>query len=250
MRGFAKRIIPCLMAALFFLPAAAPRAETPVDLELVLAVDASGSVDDREFALQLDGIANAFRDEAVQRAIAAGELGRIAVALMIWSDAATKKAASRWIIVDGPEAAEEFAALTQAQLVRRKSFLGKSGTGIGAAIGKGIQMIKRNGIDGTRRVIDVSGDGHETPLAFGQGMALPEALRRARRRDVTVNGLAILSDHALLTTYYQRRVISGPGAFVVVADDYDDFARAIRIKLLREIQVLTGQLDPSRKARL
>lgn len=217
------------------------RSQVPVDLELVLAVDASGSVDQREFALQLGGIAAGFRDPEVQRAIGSGELGRIAVALMIWSDAASKKAASRWALIDSPEAANAFAALVMTQLSRRKTFLGKGGTGIGAAIGKGVQMIKRNKFEGTRKVIDVSGDGHETPLRHGEGMALPEGKRRARRRDITVNGLAIVTDDAYLTGYYQRKVIRGPGSFVITANGFEDFARAMKLKLLREIQVLTGR---------
>lgn len=216
-------------------------AEEPVDLELVLAVDASGSVDQREFQLQLGGIAEGFRDLEVQRAIASGELGRIAVALIIWSDARSKKAVSQWQLIDSSATAEAFAELTLSQVTRRKSFLGKGGTGIGAAIGRGIQMIRRNGFEGTRKVIDVSGDGHETPLQFGEAMALPEAHRRAARRQIWINGLAILSDDPNLTDYYERKVIAGPGSFVITAQDYDDFARAIKLKLLREIRVLTGQ---------
>lgn len=232
-----------IAALLLFFSFVAQRAdaETPVDLELVLAVDASGSVDAQEFLLQLGGIAKGFRDPDVQRAIAGGELGRIAVALMIWSDAMSKKAVSSWMMIDSPGTADAFADLTMAQLSRRKSFLGKSGTGIGSAIGKGVQMIKRNAFDGTRKVIDVSGDGHESPLRFGEGMALPEAKRRAARREITVNGLAIISDYPNLTSYYERQVIRGPASFVVTADSYQDFARAMKIKLLREIQVLTGQ---------
>lgn len=216
-------------------------AEEPVDLELVLAVDASGSVDQREFQLQLGGIAAGFRDPEVQRAIASGELGRIAVALMIWSDATSKKAVSKWQLIDSSAAAQAFARLALSQVTRRKSFLGKGGTGIGAAIGRGIQMIRRNGFEGTRKVIDVSGDGHETPLQFGEAMALPEAHRRATKRRIWINGLAILSDDPNLTSYYERKVIAGPGSFVITAQDYDDFARAMKLKLLREIRVLTGR---------
>ena len=216
-------------------------ADEPVDLELVLAVDASGSVDQREFQLQLGGIAQGFRDLEVQRAIASGQLGRIAVALMIWSDARSKKAVSKWQLIDSSAAAEAFAQLALSQVTRRKSFLGKGGTGIGAAIGRGIQMIRRNGFEGTRKVIDVSGDGHETPLQFGEAMALPEAHRRAAKRRIWINGLAILSDDPNLTGYYARKVIAGPGSFVITAQDYDDFARAMKLKLLREIRVLTGQ---------
>lgn len=217
-------------------------AKMPVDLELVLAVDASGSVDQAEFRLQLAGIASGFRDPKIQRAIASGELGRISVALMIWSDAMSKKAVSRWALIDSAASAEAFADLVLSQIKRRKSFLGKGGTGIGAAIGRGVKMIRLNEFDGTRKVIDVSGDGHETPLRHGEGMALPEGKRRARRQDITVNGLAITTDNPQLTSYYERKVIRGAGSFVITATDYDDFARAMKIKLLREIRVLTGSI--------
>jgi hypothetical protein len=224
---------------------AASQAETPVDLELVLAVDASGSVDQQEFLLQLGGIAQGFRDEEVQAAITSGPLGRIAVALMIWSDATSKKAVSRWVLVDSSASAEAFADLVLSQVTRRKAFLGKGGTGIGSAVGRGIKMIRLNEFEGTRKVIDVSGDGHETPLRHGEGMALPEAKRRARRRGITVNGLAIVTDNPGLTSYYERKVIRGPGSFVITANGYDDFAEAMKLKLLREILVLIGRkADP------
>ena len=222
------------------------RAQLPVDLELVLAGDASGSVDQREFLLQLGGIAKGFRDAEVQDAIASGHLGRIAVALMIWSDATSKKAISRWAVIDSPASAEAFADLVLSQVTRRKSFLGKGGTGIGSAIGQGVKMIRLNPFEGERKVIDVSGDGHETPLRHGEGMALPEGKRRARRKGVTVNGLAILSDNPELADYYERKVIRGPGSFVIAADGYDDFARAMKIKLIREIRVLIGSSQPQK----
>ncbi len=218
----------------------APAKAQDVDLELLLAVDASGSVSQAEFELQLGGIANAFRDPEIVRAIETGSLERIAVSLMLWSDGRSRKVNSDWVIVDGPLTAELFAQTVLAQVKRRKSFLGRGGTGIGAAIGHGVKLIERNGISAIRRVIDVSGDGHETPLAFGEAMALPEALRRARRGDVTINGLAILSDDPNLLTYYKARVIRGPASFAIAADGFEDFARAIKIKLLREIRLVIG----------
>lgn len=224
-----------------FIAFAAPLcAEEVVDLELLLAVDASGSVDAAEFELQIGGIAAAFRDPEVLEAIRSGPEQRIAAALMIWSDARSRKAMSDWMVIDDAASAEAFALLVVAQIPRRKSFLGKSGTGIGSAIGFGLAELRRNGINGTRRVIDVSGDGHETPLMFGEAMALPEARRRARRAEVVMNGLAILSDDPHLGTYYRARLATGPGSFVIEADGYEDFARAIRLKLLREIRQLVG----------
>lgn len=212
----------------------------PVDLELLIAVDASGSVSEAEFALQIGGVAAGFRDPEVQEAIRSGPLQRIAVALMIWADARGRKAVSEWVEIDGPESANAFADLVLTQLQRRKTFLGKSGTGIGAAIGEGLKAMRRNGFEGTRLAIDVSGDGHETPLMFGEGMALPEARKRAAQTEVIVNGLAILADDPTLDIYYRARVATGPGSFVLVADGFEDFERAMRLKLLREIRQLVG----------
>ena len=239
--------LAAIAIAIALLPARVAFAEERVDLELVLAVDASGSVDRREFKLQMEGIAAAFRDAEVHEAIAAGSRGRIAVALMIWAEANAKKVATDWAIIDSPEAAGAFAEMTLALIERRGSFMGKSGTGIGAAIAEGLDMLRSNAIAGDRQVIDVSGDGRETPLRFGEGIDLFEALRRARRAEVTVNGLAILSDVPALDLYFQRRVISGPGSFVITAADYRDFARAIRRKLLREIPATLTGSAPGRR---
>jgi hypothetical protein len=214
-------------AGLFALALAlAPTAQAAerVDLELVLAVDASGSVDDREFALQLGG------DAAIHDAIAAGALGRIAVSLVIWADATVPRYASPWRILDGVEAARGFAAFVGGQTRRARG-----GTGIGAALAFSTQRILRNGIAGTRLVIDVSGDGYETTprdyvVLLWQGRSV------ADRHGVTVNGLAILSDAANLAEYYRQEVITGPGAFVMTAAGFDDFAGAMRRKLLREIE--------------
>ena len=221
--------------------ASANNGRAPVDLELVIAVDASGSVSDNEFALQIGGIAAAFREPDIHEAIASGPQQRIAVALMIWADARARQAISPWIMIDGPDAAFAFADLVEAQAERRQIFRGRSGTGIGAAIGQGVRELRTNKFDGTRLAIDVSGDGRETPLMFGEGMALTEAHKRAARLEVVVNGLAILSDDPNLNVYYRARVAMGPGSFVISAADYDDFARAMRLKLVREIRQLIGK---------
>lgn len=225
---------------LSLLIASGAAAAEPVDLELVLAVDASGSVSDWEFALQIGGVAAAFRDPVVQQAAVSGPEGRVAVSLLLWADARARKAESAWMVIDGPASAEAFAALAEAQLARRGSFLGRTGTGIGAALNHAVGMIRRNEFDGTRRIVDISGDGRETPLAFGEAMALPAARREAQRLGVTVNGLAILADDPNLGAYYESRVISGPDSFVLEADDFEDFRDAIRLKLLRELSALYG----------
>jgi hypothetical protein len=109
------------------------------------------------------------------------------------------------------------------------------GTGIGAGIAAAIRKLDRNGFSAPRQVVDVSGDGRETP-ARETVVLIPMANAMAWARGVTVNGLAILNDDADLATWYRDNVIAGRGAFVITAADYQDFADAIRKKLLREIE--------------
>lgn len=204
-------------------------AET-VDLELVLAVDASGSVDVEEFELQLRGTANSFRDPAVIGAIQAGALGRIAVAMVLWADATQQVASTRWHVIASKADAERFASKIEA-LPRSVG----GGTGIGSAVAASIRLIEGNAVTGRRRVIDVSGDGPETPPRQVGTLQVSQARAMARARGITVNGLAILSDVPNLDKWYSTHVTSGRGSFVIAAADFDDFQRAMRQKLLREI---------------
>jgi hypothetical protein len=219
------------------------RAQTDVDLQLVVAVDASFSVDAREYALQLDGIAAAFRDPEVQDAIAAGRHGRIAVALAVWAESRYPKSAVDWYVVDGPASAEAFS-----RSVETYGRPVEGGTRIGRAVMFCISLIESNGFTGGRRVIDVSGDGPETALR--EWTVTPQqAGAAAAIRGITVNGLAILSDEPKLDRYYARNVIDGPGAFVMAAHSIADFAAAMRLKLIREIkgQRLVSSLTSQRQ---
>ncbi len=207
-----------------------------VDLEIVLAVDASGSVSPTEFELQMGGIAAAFRDPSIQQAIVSGPRGKVAVALLIWSDAALRKYQSAWHVLAAPEDAGRFASVIEG--FRERS---AGGTSIGDAVGHAIGMIDDNGITAQRRVIDVSGDGVETTPWFAPAMELPEARALAISKNITINGLAIVNDIPFLDRWYQRHVATGPGSFVITAQDYDDFKRAIREKLWRELVVVIGR---------
>lgn len=208
-----------------------------VDLELVLAVDASGSVDESEYTLQLAGLAAAFRDEAVQQAIASGPRGRIAVAMVVWADASTPKDDSRWHVMSGKEGADRFASLVE-RFPRRV----EGGTGIGSAVAYAIRMMEWNEIESPRRVVDVSGDGIETPMREDSSILLPAARNMAVSLGVTVNGLAIANEVHNLDDYYEANLIAGPDAFVVKARNYSDFKVAIREKLLREIEARVAML--------
>jgi hypothetical protein len=197
-----------------------------VDLELVLALDASLSVDDEEFALQLHGLAEAFRNEAVVAAIrAAGDHG-IAVLLLQWSDRAQQSVAVDWTAVRDAAGARALAD----KIARAPRAYSGAGTAIGRALETAIPLFRSNGFEGDRRVIDLSGDGIDN-----RGPLPPEIRDAAVAAGITVNALAILNEDPYLDAYYQRNVIGGTGAFVMTAVDYRDFAVAIVRKLIREI---------------
>ena len=223
-----------LLAIVLTLLAAVPpaRAAGPGhDLLLVLAVDSSGSVDPAEYRLQLDGLAAAFRDPEVQAAITAGPNARIAVNLLLWADARFERFTTGWTVIDGAGSAEAFAH----RIETFDSRVG-GGTGIGAAIAQGIALIETSGLAGSRRVIDVSGDGIEAYEGPRPPILLEEAFELLAATDIIVNGLAIETDFPKLAKYYREEVARGPGSFVVSAKRYEDFATAIRDKLIREIE--------------
>jgi len=194
----------------------------------VLAVDASASVDANEFRLQIGGIADAFRDEELARAVASGPTGQIAVVLMLWAEHNRPKAFSRWALISDAASANRFADEIEG-FPRRV----EGSTGIGRALQAAIRALNNNSFFAERLVIDLSGDGRETaPREFT--VLLPQARAIARANGVTVNGLAILSDEPDLLDYSRSEVISGAGSFAMAVDDFGGFADAIREKLLRE----------------
>jgi hypothetical protein len=221
-----------LLAALALCPPApAPAAaELLADLELVLAIDASSSVDEAEWALQMQGYAAAFRDARVQAAVASGPSGRIGVAVVVWADATVPKWNGDWFVLAAPADAEAFASYMAA--LHRGA---EGGTGIGAGVAAAIRRFERNGLAAPRQVVDVSGDGRETP-AREVVVTMPMARAMADARGVTVNGLAIQNEDVSLAAWYRDNVIAGPGRFVIAAADFNDFADAITRKLIREIE--------------
>ena len=220
-----KRFVCALsIAGLMAVPA---RAET-VDLELVLAVDASSSIDIGEYALQLRGIARGFRDPAVRAAIRSGPEKRIAVNVLIWGQQKYKKQSTGWRILSSNEDAEDFARMVE--VMPRRQF---GGTGIGEALVVSVASIAENGIEAGRSVIDVSGDGRET---FEQDVILlPEAREIARHAGIIVNGLAVTNEEEDLLYYFAEDLVEGPGCFAMSAVDYFAFENAMRRKLFREI---------------
>src|SRR5882672_9887402 len=187
-------------------------AQTAVDLQLVLAVDASGSVDQRRFELQMQGYVAAFRDPRVLRAIQAGVTQAIAVTMVQWTGPALQIQVLPWTLINDATTAHAFAAAIAA--TPRQLFSG--------VIDYAVPLMLESQFKGTRRVIDISGDGSNN-----RGRPAASARDGAVRAGIVINGLPILALEPDLERYYSDNVIGGPGAFVIAAESYETFADAI-----------------------
>jgi len=240
-RVFSRRSL--LATAALAAPALATRARAtqPVDVELVLAVDVSRSVDAEEQELQLRGYAAAFRDPRLIEGIAGGPIGAIACMMFVWSDWHIQHIVVPWAHLDGQRAAEGFAAAIDK--APRHTYLY---TSISGAMDFASRQFGQ-GFEGTRRVVDISGDG-----VNNSGRPLPEAREAALNAGIVLNGLAVMDrtpspltlSGALppLDDYYRDEVIGGPGAFLVVAEGFESFESAVRRKIIREIATGPGPL--------
>ncbi len=216
-------------------------AQQPVDLELVLAVDVSGSIDDFEANLQRQGYMSAVVHPRVLDAIESGLLQRIVVTYVEWSGDFNQRTVVDWTVIDGKESALAFAAaLSETPIIRARR------TSISAAIDYVAPKFANSGYDGTRRVIDISGDGYSNI-----GRDVGDARDAAVALGITINGLPIINDRpnpfgrpppSDLDDYYENNVIGGPGSFIVIAESFDNFAQAILSKLIREI-ASAGHVD-------
>ena len=208
------------------IPAAGAASARPVDLQLVLAIDVSSSIDRSEYLLQVQGLAAAFRSAEVGEALDRFAPRGIAVAVMQWASESIQRQVVAWTwLVDE---AGRIAFARRLATMRRIDHEGV--TAIALAIRAAFGLFRSNGFEGGRRVIDVSGDGKSN-----QGPAVGLERRRAVAAGVTINGLAILNEQPFLHDFYRQNVIGGPGAFVMTAADYADFADAMKAKLVREI---------------
>jgi len=213
-----------LMFALF--TAAPAAAQTAVDLQLVLAVDASGSVDQVRFDLQKRGYVAAFRHPRVLQAIRSGASQAIAVTMAQWTGPMLQVQVVGWTLVGDADTAGAFASAIEA--APRQLFGG--GTSISGAIDYATTLFPKSPFRGARRVIDISGDGSNN-----RGRPVTLARDEAVAAGVGINGLPILALEPDLDRYYYDSVIGGPGAFVVAAQNYETFADAILKKLITEI---------------
>ena len=200
--------------------------QTAVDLQLVLAVDASGSVNETRFELQKQGYAAAFRSSRVLQAIRAGRERAIVVTVMQWTGPTMQVQAVPWMLLNDPASLETFAAAIEN--APRELFSG--GTSISGAIDHAMRLLPSAPYKGTKRVIDVSGDGSNN-----RGRPVTDARDDAVRAGVIINGLPILALEPYLDRYYHQHVIGGPGAFMIPAETYEAFGNAVLRKLVLEI---------------
>lgn len=238
MRPLAK--LGLVIAAMAMAMTAAPlrsAAATPVDLELVLAVDISWSMDPEEQRLQREGYVKAFRDRDVIAAILSGHHRRIAVTYVEWAGDGLQRQVVPWTLIDSAAAAESFAAILEIQPISRNRF-----TSISGALRFSGALFGTGGFEGARRVVDVSGDGPNN-----HGVPVREARDALVDKGIIINGLPIVLkgrpsfsafDIEGLDSYYSHCVIGGPGAFTIVVRKREEFATATRRKLILEISGL------------
>lgn len=201
-----------------------------VDLELVLAVDVSYSMDPREQRVQRSGYVEAFQDPLVINAVLSGPLRRIAVTYVEWGGSAVQTVP--WTVIDGPASAARFAETLRLKPMRRIPF-----TSISDTIAFARRLIGSNEFQAKRSVIDISGDGPNN-----YGAPAPVARDAALREGITIDGLPIMLERASsaptipdIDAYYRHCVIGGPGAFLLRVRSLDAFAGTIRAKLVTEI---------------
>jgi hypothetical protein len=204
-----------------------------VDVELVIAVDVSYSMDLDELAVQREGYAQAIVSKEFLQAMKAGPNGKVAITYFEWSASSDQKIIIPWRMIDGPETADAVANEIMNTPVRRGSR-----TSISGAINFAMPLFDENPYRGLRRVIDISGDGPNN-----NGAPVTGARDAALEKGIIINGLPIMVKEPSYSTmdidnldwYYEDCVIGGPGAFVVSIKDRDNFKEAIRTKLLLEV---------------
>ncbi len=245
--NFVVWLLPVLLVAMLLLVRPGlPRAqEGLVDLELIIAVDISGSVDDDEAYLQRQGYIKAFRDPKVIEAIQHGLHGAIAATYFEYAGSHHQLTLVDWKYINNQQSANEFADALAFEPIMVNVW-----TSISGAILAGIDNFSRSPFKGKRRVIDISGDG-----ANNDGVPVLLARKRALETGITINGLPIVNDKPSrygrrqipnLDYYYTDCVIGGQGAFIIVSNGFEDYARAVKRKLILEIAGAEPARQPQR----
>jgi len=218
--------------------AAGAQAQQEVDVALVLAIDASGSIDYQEAELQRKGIAEAFLSKEVLQAIQSGSLGRIGVAAVYFSSRqyGVMSVPVNWMVIRDQKSAEEFVKKLVA--APRQS---ARGTSISDALELSERLLAIGPYRSAKQVIDVSGDGSNNA-----GRRVMEVRDEVLAKSITINALPIIDETTQqdLDKYFEGCVIGGPGSFVIPAKGFGDFARAMRRKLILEISGLTPKEMP------
>jgi len=240
--GIAARLLAFFLAIAALLSSSVARAVEEVDLLLVLSSDVSRSVDAAKFKLQRDGYAAAIVNPRIIQAIHSGALGKIGVSFVEWSGIGAQKIVIDWTIIHDEATARDFSA----QIIEApRAFADR--TSISGGIDFAMAQLARAPFQSNRRTIDVSGDGTNN-----SGRDVADARDEAVAKGVTVNGLVILSERPMswnadhtnppggLENYYRNNVIGGPGAFVMVAENFSSFGQAILNKLIAEIATVQG----------
>ena len=229
-------LVSVFVVLVAFLAVTPARAED-VDVALVLVSDVSRSVDDIEYKLEKDGYTSAFTNPKVIEAIQGGPIGKIAVAYVEFASSFEVRTVLEWTVIKDGASAKAFADNLNAA---PRSFWGR--TAISAGIDKAVQLLAESGLNATRRVIDVGGDGTNNA-----GREVVEARDDAVKTGITINGLAIINDHPVswtyahvqppggLAKYYRENVTGGPGSFVLEVHDFHSFGEAMARKLVDEI---------------
>lgn len=212
------------------------RAQTPVDLQLVLAVDVSRSIDEVEAELQRRGYVEALTNERVIDAILSGEHKRIALCYAEWAGTHYQVVVIDWSVIDSAGAARRFA-----EKLAEAPRTSQSWTAVGAAMVFAAQRFENSGFESRRLVIDISGDGRTND-------GPPAELVRDKlvTQGIVINGLPVMMNRSNfgrppdigLDKYYEENVIGGPGCFMIAASSFGDFGRAVRSKLIREISAV------------
>ena len=210
-----------------------------VDVELVLAVDISYSMDPEEQALQREGYIKALISTEFLKALREGANAKIAITYFEWAGANEQKVIVPWSLIDGPESADAFA-----EAIARAPYRRAMRTSVSGAILYGTELFERSPYRGIRRVLDVSGDGTNN-----MGMIVTQARDAALAKGITINGLPVMVKRPNFATmdiddldiYFEDCVIGGPGAFVIPIKEREQFKTATRTKLVLEIAGLTPE---------
>ena len=230
-------LVPMASLSLLILAAATPARADNVDVALVLVTDVSRSIDDSEFKLEKDGYTSAFTSQKVLEAIRGGPSGKIAVSYLEFASSFEVRTVLDWTVISDKASAQAFAEKLAAA---PRSFWGR--TAISAGVDEAVQLLAESGMNATRHVIDVCGDGTNNA-----GREVSDARDDAVKAGITINGLAIINDHPVswtfahvqppggLANYYRANVTGGPGNFVLEVHDFNSFGEAMTRKLVDEI---------------